>query len=95
MERAKNLAEPSEPSQNIIKNLRARASRAKCSSRITELERAEPNVYEKFSSPSEPSFGSSQRAKNEPKMSQKTSQKRAKTSQALLLHFQEVLSQAS
>ena len=66
VERAKIWAGSSEPSQNFTKNFRARASRAKVWSQISELERAEPKLDPKFPSSSEPSFGSSRRAKNEP-----------------------------
>ena len=66
VERAKIWASSSEPSQNFTKNFRARASRAKFWSQISELERAEPKLDPKFPSSSEPSFGSSRRAKNEP-----------------------------
>ena len=69
VERAKKSAGSSEPSQNSIKNFRARASRANLLSKISELERAEPNFLQKFPRPSESSFGSSCRAKKRAKFS--------------------------
>ena len=66
VEQAKKSAGLSEPSQISITNFRAQASRAKAQSKIFELERAEPKVQKNFPSPSDPSFGSSRRAKNEP-----------------------------
>ena len=63
VERAENSAGSSEPSWILMKNFRARASRAKTWSKISELERAEPKLHQKFPSLSEPSFGSSRRAK--------------------------------
>ena len=87
VERAKNSGGSSEPSQILIKNFRARASRAKVSSKISEPERAEPKFHQKFPSSSEPSFGSSWRAKNEPAWARPLREWRAKRAGKILVLF--------